>query len=142
MTKSRRLVIDPRQLSIFIITRFAILRAFCRTNHRFKFYKQSTCDPRAQRNAFRRRDGHAVKDSQKRGAPSLRRTCPATAVSVGFGLCFDDVGTGACIAIVSPDPVVIERVRTQTIDVLTGYGDRQIPVSRYVSAEGIARGYV
>jgi len=32
---------------------------------------------------------------------------------VGFGLCLDDVGIGTDIAIESPDPVVVERVRSQ-----------------------------
>ena len=63
-------------------------------------------------------------------------------VSVGFGLCLDDVGIGTCIAVEGPDTVVIERVRGQTSDVLTGYADRQIVVSRYVSAKSIARGDV
>ena len=32
---------------------------------------------------------------------------------MGFGLCLDDVGIGTYVAIESPDPVVIERVRSQ-----------------------------
>ena len=60
---------------------------------------------------------------------------------MGFGLCLDDVGIGTCIAVKGPDTVVIERVCSQTSDVLTGYADRQILVSRHVSAraKGITR---
>ena len=46
------------------------------------------------------------------------------AVLVWFGFCLDDVGIGTCIAVVSPDPVVIERVRSQTSHVLTGSGHK------------------
>ena len=56
----------------------------------------------------------------------------------GFGL--DDVGTGTCVAVECPDPVVIERVRSQASDVLTGSADNQIVV--YVTAKSTARGYV
>jgi hypothetical protein len=33
-------------------------------------------------------------------------------VSVGFGFGLDDVGIGTCVAVESPDPVVIECVRS------------------------------
>jgi hypothetical protein len=39
MTKSRRLLLDPRQLSNYF-TRSAVLWAFRRTNRRFKFNKR------------------------------------------------------------------------------------------------------
>ena len=59
-----------------------------------------------------------------------------------FGLCLDDVGIGTCIAVEGPDPVVIERVRGQTSDVLTGSAYRQIVIDPYVSDKGTARRYV
>ena len=33
---------------------------------------------------------------------------------MGFGLCFDDVGIGTCVTVECPDPVVVERVCSQT----------------------------
>jgi len=41
MTKSRRLLHDPRQFVELYFTPAAILWAFCRTNRRFKFKKHS-----------------------------------------------------------------------------------------------------
>jgi len=49
---------------------------------------------------------------------------------VWFGLCFDDVGIGTRIAVEGANPVVIETVRRQISDALTGSDDRQTIVSR------------
>ena len=61
-------------------------------------------------------------------------------LSVRFGLCLDDVGIGTDVAIESPDPVVVERVRSKTSDVPTGRATNvQILITGYVSVETIAR---
>jgi hypothetical protein len=41
MTKSRMLLLDPRQFVELYFTPSPILWAFCRTNRRFKFHKRS-----------------------------------------------------------------------------------------------------
>jgi hypothetical protein len=41
MTKSSRLLLDPRQFVELYFTPSPILWAFCRTNHRFKLKKRS-----------------------------------------------------------------------------------------------------
>ncbi len=64
----------------------------------------------------------------------------AITISVRLSLCLDDVGIGTCIAVEGPDPVVIERVRSQASHVLTGSADNQIVI--YVTAKSTARGYV
>lgn len=38
-----------------------------------------------------------------------------------FRLCFNDVGVGTRIAVIGPDPVVIERVRGKTGDARTSH---------------------
>jgi hypothetical protein len=66
-------------------------------------------------------------------------------LSVRFGLGFDDIGIGTYVAIESPDPVVIERVRSQT-----SYGEAShianipILIARHVRArdKGIGCGDV
>ena len=64
-------------------------------------------------------------------------------VSVGFGLCLDDVGSGTCIAVKGSDPVVVERIGSQTGHISTSHvAYVQIVINRYVSAKSIARGYV
>ena len=65
----------------------------------------------------------------------------ATAISVRFGLCLDDVGIGTCIAVKGSNPVVVERIGSQAGHILTSdITDIQIVIYRNVSTKGIARG--
>jgi hypothetical protein len=65
-------------------------------------------------------------------------------LSMRFGFGLDDVGIGTDVAIESPNPVVIERVRSQTDHIFTGPDDSQILIARYVRArhKGIGCGDV
>ena len=60
-----------------------------------------------------------------------------------FGFCLDDVGIRTRIAVKSPNPVVVERVRGQTSNIFTDYvADIQILVTGYVTGKIIARRHV
>ena len=61
-----------------------------------------------------------------------------------FGLYLDDVRIWArAVAVVRPHPVIIERIRSQPGNVLTGdIADIPILVSRHVTVKGTARGDV
>ena len=61
----------------------------------------------------------------------------ATAVSVRFGLCLDDVGIGTCIAVKGSDPVVVERIGSQAGHTSTSPIHSEIVIPRYVSAKSI-----
>ena len=61
-----------------------------------------------------------------------------------FGLCLDDVRIWArAVAVVGAHPVIIERIRSQPGNVLTGdITDIPIPVAGYVGIKGTACGDV
>src|SRR4051812_2997785 len=64
----------------------------------------------------------------------------STASSVRFGFCLDDVRTGARIAVEGSNPVVVERIGSQTGHISTSHvAHVQIVINRYVSDKSIAR---
>ena len=94
--------------------------------------------------------------AQQRGYSSAGSMCTSTSairdsrcwdrrflLSAVFGLCLDDVGIGTCTAVKGSDPVVVERIRSQTGHISTSHvAYVQIVINRYVSAKGIARRHV
>ena len=69
-----------------------------------------------------------------------RHVSSATTISVRFGLRLDNVRIGTCIAVKGSDPVVVERIGSQTGHISTSHvADVQIVINRYVSDKSIAR---
>ena len=74
---------------------------------------------------------------------SIACTRLLSTLSVRFGLRLDDVGIGTCIAVKGSDPVVVERIGSQTGHILTSHiAHVAILIARYVSDKSIARGDV
>ena len=71
---------------------------------------------------------------------SVAPTRSLSTLSVGFGLRLDDVGIGTYIAVKGSDPVVVERIGSQTGHISIGHvAYVQIVINRYVSDKSIAR---
>ena len=71
---------------------------------------------------------------------SIACTRLLSTLSVRFGLRLDDVGIGTCIAVKGSDPVVVERIGSQTGHILTSHiAHVAILIARYVSDKSIAR---